>query len=253
MNFASQSFSKSPGDRELFRSQFLKTRPCRFFQAGRCRRGSGCTFAHGTVQCPPDLTKTSLCKRWSEGHCNLSGKDCPFAHGHSELRRSALYRSAALRNGYSKNERKDSQDSSPTSQSPTDFCESEPEDVGSPVGSVSSEWLELEDPAYIYSPLAPGSPYPQASLKDPSSEILHIPPDFFMCDPYVPSWCHKSQNVHEMEPMTVYDTKADMQPMNVNPTWSSFGTDFSHGSSLGCLMQMPEIVERDLLTHLMAC
>jgi hypothetical protein len=157
-----------------------------------------------------------------------------------------------VRNGYSKNERKDSQDSTPTSQSPTDFCESEPEDVGSPVGSCNSEWAALEDPAYVYSPLALGAPHRQAGLKDVSIEILQIRPDFFMCDPYVPSWCHKSQTVHEMEPTTVYDAKAVMEPMNVMPKWSSCEADFSQGSSLGCLMQMPEIVERDFLTHLMA-
>lgn len=84
-------------ERDLFRSQFDKTRPCRFFQQGRCRRGADCTFAHGTVETPPDLTKTSLCKLWAEGQCKLAAEECPFAHGKDELRRSPLYQAQGSR------------------------------------------------------------------------------------------------------------------------------------------------------------
>jgi len=49
-------------------------------------------FAHGGIKPPPDLTKTSLCKRWKEGMCHLSPDKCPFAHGKRELRQTPLFR-----------------------------------------------------------------------------------------------------------------------------------------------------------------
>lgn len=77
--------------RDLFRCQFQRTQPCRFFMQGRCRRGANCTFAHGQVEDAPDLTKTSLCKRWMKGSCPHSSEECGFAHGHKELRHTPLF------------------------------------------------------------------------------------------------------------------------------------------------------------------
>lgn len=82
----------------VLRSHFWRTKPCRFWQQGRCSREEKCSFAHGSVQAaPPDLTKTGLCKHWLQGYCPLSHAECPFAHGKEDLRCTSL----RIRNGES--------------------------------------------------------------------------------------------------------------------------------------------------------
>jgi hypothetical protein len=75
-----------------FRAQFIGTRACRFFRDGHCANSQSCAFAHGEVREAPDLRKTSLCKAWlsrkTGGACPHSAKDCRFAHGFWELRRT---------------------------------------------------------------------------------------------------------------------------------------------------------------------
>lgn len=80
-----------------FRSQFRKTEMCRYFRSG-CRNGSACQYAHGEpeLQGRPDLTKTSLCRRWAKSSCPLSAEECRFAHGASDLRVTAQYEKIAL-------------------------------------------------------------------------------------------------------------------------------------------------------------
>jgi hypothetical protein len=39
----------------------------------------------------PDLTKTSLCRKWIEGKCPLTAADCGFAHGKRELKMTAEF------------------------------------------------------------------------------------------------------------------------------------------------------------------
>lgn len=67
---------------------FSKTRMCRFDQAGRCRKGQQCPFAHGVeeVRAFPDLTKTSICARWARRCCPYPSRECRFAHGARDLR-----------------------------------------------------------------------------------------------------------------------------------------------------------------------
>jgi len=70
-----------------FVGQFLKTKTCKFWQSGRCKRGESCTYAHGNqdVKEMPNLTKTSLCREFmSTGIC--ANAECSFAHGMRELR-----------------------------------------------------------------------------------------------------------------------------------------------------------------------
>lgn len=70
------------------RKMFSKTRLCKFNQAGRCRKGMSCQFAHGDMEMrnTPDLTKTSICAGWARRVCPLAARECRFAHGFEDLR-----------------------------------------------------------------------------------------------------------------------------------------------------------------------
>jgi len=84
-----------------FRSQFRKTEMCRYFRSG-CRNGAACQYAHGEHELAnrPDLTKTSLCRRWAKSSCPLSAEECRFAHGASDLRVTAQYEKSASGKGF---------------------------------------------------------------------------------------------------------------------------------------------------------
>mmetsp|Transcript_6799 Transcript_6799/g.20089 ORF Transcript_6799/g.20089 Transcript_6799/m.20089 type:complete len:343 (+) Transcript_6799:82-1110(+) len=79
--------AQSPAWRRQFRTQFKKTKLCRFNAAGECAYGSQCAFAHGAseLEHAPDLSKTSMCAKWQAGKCFLKTQDCPYAHGVEEL------------------------------------------------------------------------------------------------------------------------------------------------------------------------
>eukprot|EP00928_Gymnodinium_smaydae_P007821 TRINITY_DN1279_c0_g3_i1.p1 TRINITY_DN1279_c0_g3~~TRINITY_DN1279_c0_g3_i1.p1 ORF type:complete len:286 (+),score=55.32 TRINITY_DN1279_c0_g3_i1:70-927(+) len=65
-----------------------RTKLCMFHAAGRCTRGSACTFAHQSTELRAqlDLSKTALCAFFaSHGTCK-NGSKCRFAHGIDELR-----------------------------------------------------------------------------------------------------------------------------------------------------------------------
>eukprot|EP00439_Symbiodinium_sp_Y106_P006816 s1120_g1.t1 len=65
------------------------TELCRFFQAGRCKRGGNCNFAHyqSELRPKPTLHRTKLCDLFmSTGTCKF-GATCNHAHGEHELRR----------------------------------------------------------------------------------------------------------------------------------------------------------------------
>eukprot|EP00931_Biecheleriopsis_adriatica_P078777 TRINITY_DN5218_c0_g2_i1.p1 TRINITY_DN5218_c0_g2~~TRINITY_DN5218_c0_g2_i1.p1 ORF type:complete len:409 (+),score=81.32 TRINITY_DN5218_c0_g2_i1:75-1301(+) len=69
-----------------------RTSMCQFFLDGVCKRGSGCSFAHGEheLRPKPDLFKTGYCLRFmTSGKCR-HGQDCRFAHNVQELRRSGV-------------------------------------------------------------------------------------------------------------------------------------------------------------------
>lgn len=79
--------SELPTAKELF----FKTRVCKFYAAGRCKRGKNCTFAHGDtkVQPLPDFYKTRLCATLLRtGQC-LNGDQCGYAHSKADIRDSA--------------------------------------------------------------------------------------------------------------------------------------------------------------------
>lgn len=78
---------------------FFRTRPCKFFAAGKCKRGKLCTFAHGEtkVQPLPDFYKTRFCIGFVRtGSCS-KGQECSFAHSKSEIRLSVQPNAAASR------------------------------------------------------------------------------------------------------------------------------------------------------------
>ena len=72
-----------------------KTRICRHWEAGTCRMGPRCMFAHGSDELKPKnerdlfkqdfLRKTRICRHWSMGQCPF-GDTCQFAHGSAEMR-----------------------------------------------------------------------------------------------------------------------------------------------------------------------
>jgi len=70
------------------KQQLWNTRLCVFEQAGCCRKGAKCTFAHAShdLKKQPNLVKTSLCFKHLRFASCLKGARCPYAHGAHELR-----------------------------------------------------------------------------------------------------------------------------------------------------------------------
>lgn len=82
------------------KERFIKTKPCRFFAIGQCRRGEECAFAHGLdLRSSPDLWKSSLCFRFSRGRCGLAAEDCRFAHGSEDLQHVRTFHKVRGRQG----------------------------------------------------------------------------------------------------------------------------------------------------------
>eukprot|EP00928_Gymnodinium_smaydae_P097873 TRINITY_DN896_c1_g1_i2.p1 TRINITY_DN896_c1_g1~~TRINITY_DN896_c1_g1_i2.p1 ORF type:complete len:449 (+),score=73.30 TRINITY_DN896_c1_g1_i2:49-1347(+) len=68
--------------------EILKTKMCSFHLAGRCSKGTSCTFAHSEKEMRPQLNlyKTRPCAAFlRKGTCS-DGKRCRFAHGANDLR-----------------------------------------------------------------------------------------------------------------------------------------------------------------------
>jgi len=61
---------------------------CSYWEKGKCTRGSGCLFAHGSEELNQNASdqfyKTSLCKYFKAGRCTLGSK-CRQAHSKEEL------------------------------------------------------------------------------------------------------------------------------------------------------------------------
>jgi len=75
---------------------FDKTKLCKFYVKGRCKRGKACSFAHsqGELLPQPDFYKTQLCPSFFEtGRCE-GGAGCKYAHDSTELRRSNKHKNA---------------------------------------------------------------------------------------------------------------------------------------------------------------
>lgn len=69
---------------------FSKTRLCKFFLKGRCKRGKRCTWAHSEddLAARPDFFKTQFCPTlFQAGQCT-AGNGCRYAHASAELRRT---------------------------------------------------------------------------------------------------------------------------------------------------------------------
>jgi len=75
----------TPGTSEV-KTQFRKTRVCRYFANGFCHHGASCRYAHHAeeLHSAPDLNKTKLCFKYFRGEC--ANENCNFAHGYSDLR-----------------------------------------------------------------------------------------------------------------------------------------------------------------------
>jgi len=72
----------------LEESIFHKTKFCRFYSIGRCRRGFKCRFAHSReeLQETPDLRCTKICPNVLSGQPCLFGDQCTYAHYLGQLR-----------------------------------------------------------------------------------------------------------------------------------------------------------------------
>jgi hypothetical protein len=51
-------------------------------------RGEGCAYAHGEEDRAKtiNLRKTVICRGWKNAQCKWTASECPFAHGHCQLR-----------------------------------------------------------------------------------------------------------------------------------------------------------------------
>jgi len=75
---------------------FDKTRLCKFYAKGKCKRGQACTFAHGDqeMQPQPNFFRTQLCADFVRSGGCKSGLSCSYAHGPQELRRAKTHKSS---------------------------------------------------------------------------------------------------------------------------------------------------------------
>ncbi|CAE7609995.1 ZFP36L1 [Symbiodinium natans] len=71
------------------KSIFHGTVLCKFFEKGKCSRGSACNFAHGRGQLreKPNLAKTKWCSVFMETWSCSAGEACPYAHHGVEEKR----------------------------------------------------------------------------------------------------------------------------------------------------------------------
>ncbi|KYF49244.1 zinc finger (CCCH type) motif-containing protein, partial [Toxoplasma gondii ARI] len=71
------------------RFKIYKIQFCRFALAGRCRRGSSCTFAHSLedLRVRPLMKKTKICAAWRKKACPFDDESCKFAHGAGDLQK----------------------------------------------------------------------------------------------------------------------------------------------------------------------
>ena len=70
-------------------TQLAKTRLCLFYQEGRCKYGSECTYAHYVDEvrkAPEELRRTKLCELFMDPTRGCVDPDCNFAHDSAELR-----------------------------------------------------------------------------------------------------------------------------------------------------------------------
>mmetsp|Transcript_104714 Transcript_104714/g.165285 ORF Transcript_104714/g.165285 Transcript_104714/m.165285 type:complete len:437 (-) Transcript_104714:59-1369(-) len=80
---------------KLPKVRFRKTKQCKFFQSGTCKRGDNCNYAHteNILQPLPDLYRTRLCVTFDRsGQCK-DGDRCKYAHGAAQLRTSESFAS----------------------------------------------------------------------------------------------------------------------------------------------------------------
>lgn len=65
-----------------------KTKMCKFYAQGLCRKGTACDFAHdqGALRQQPDLFRTRLCLSFSRSGFCKAGDSCKYAHGVEQLR-----------------------------------------------------------------------------------------------------------------------------------------------------------------------
>jgi hypothetical protein len=77
------SQNKTDAEGNLMKQQLFKTKVCRHFMSGRCKYGSGCTFAHSAVelQTRPDFRRTKLCSK-----LNCTDPGCGYAHSTHDIR-----------------------------------------------------------------------------------------------------------------------------------------------------------------------
>lgn len=204
--------------RELFRTQFKKTRPCSFFQQGRCRYGENCTFAHGSIENAPDLTKTSLCKRWKEGICPLPSEKCSFAHGKHELRMTPLFMRGKERSATTSTQ-KSNQRASKACQAVQKVPASFSMGIGSdkPQVTVPDGWDAVNN-AVKRSPqseLPSAATLPVGPVQGPQSPYLLLDEPWSLVEAYLAAL---EPTLSALEPTKA--TLSALEPMKVTPSFS---------------------------------
>jgi hypothetical protein len=64
-----------------------KTKMCKYFTQGSCKRGLKCNFAHDTIylKVRPNFFRTSLCLAFARSGFCKNGDNCKYAHGNNQL------------------------------------------------------------------------------------------------------------------------------------------------------------------------
>jgi len=79
------------GSRSSLKDEMKKTKICYFFQNGRCKYGSQCSFAHSSdeLQSVPEMSKMVYCTAFKQGICK--DRHCKYAHGNHDVKAAQTF------------------------------------------------------------------------------------------------------------------------------------------------------------------
>lgn len=89
--------SEAGAGQKVAEESLRKTKMCKYFLQGSCKRGLECHFAHdlGNIKARPNLFRTNLCMAFERsGRCK-HGDNCKYAHGRDQLQVMPLVEEAS--------------------------------------------------------------------------------------------------------------------------------------------------------------